>query len=120
MYGEEWPRECLKLRHFLRQHFEHDHWILVIRGCVRLHRSGHRTEPARSQDVGALGWTSCQVEGPAPTASARASAASSGTALSGMDSNDKSCKLFRFEQLENRELTLEMFVYVPEEFIDTG
>ena len=55
-----------------------------------------------------------QGQSPPPTASARASAASSGTALSGMDSDDKSCKLFRFEQLENRELTLEIFVNVPE------
>ena len=47
-----------------------------------------------------------QTQGPAPTASARASAASSGTALSGKDSDDKSCKRFRFEQLENRKLTL--------------
>ena len=60
-----------------------------------------------------------QVEGPAPTASARASAAGSGTALSDRDGNDNSCELFRFEQLEIPELTLMIFVNVSE-VIDTG
>ena len=55
----------------------------------------------------------------APTASARARAASSGTALSDRDGNDKSCELFRFEQLEIPELTLMIFVNVSE-VIDTG